>query len=82
MKTALFLVGPVLALALVPLTVVVPRAYATGPFEAGYNMAKFDHLHNKSFSYSCSPNNGDTYCAAYKVGYGAGWDAARAGWFG
>ena len=64
MKTALFLIGPVLVLVLVPLTVVIPRAYATGPYEAGYNIAKFDYLHNKSYSYSRSPNNGDMYCAA------------------
>jgi hypothetical protein len=82
MKTVLFLIGPVLVLVLLPLTVVIPRAYATGPYEAGYNTAKFDYLHNKSYSYSCSPNNGDTYCAAYKVGYSAGWDVAPAGWFG
>jgi hypothetical protein len=82
MKTALFLIVPVLVLVLAPLTVVIPGAYSIGPYEAGYNTAKFDYLHNKSYSYSCSPNNGDTYCAAYKVGYDGGWDVARAGWFG
>ena len=60
----------------------IPGAYATRPLEAGYNTAKFDYLLNKSYHYSCSPNNGDIYCADVKAGYGAGLDVARAGWFG
>jgi hypothetical protein len=41
-------------------------------------LAHFDFLHNRAYSDSCDPNNGDAYCAAYKIGYYAGWNAANA----
>ena len=54
-----------------------PCAYADDPsYTQGYNVAKFDFLHNRAYDDSCSPNNGDAFCAGYKVGYYAGWHAA------
>ena len=82
MKTALFWIVPVIVLVLLPLTGVIPRAYATGSYEAGYNTAKFDYLHNQSYSYPALLTTETPTAPAYKVGYGAGWDVARAGWFG
>jgi hypothetical protein len=60
----------------------IPYVYAINPYEAGYNMAKYQYEHNKPYNYSCSPSNGKVYCEAYKVGYDSGWDVARVGWFG
>jgi len=60
----------------------IPHVYAIGSYQAGYNAAKSEFLHNKSYSYSCSPTNGKAYCEEFKVGYDSGWDVARVGWFG
>jgi hypothetical protein len=78
MKTA-FLIIPVIALMLAFVTTsIASRAYADDPsYTQGYNIAKFDFLHNRAYDDSCSPNNGDAFCAGYKVGYYAGWNAAN-----
>jgi hypothetical protein len=76
MKTALFLLVPVLVLVLTPLTVVMSQAYATGPYDDGYNTAKFDFLHHKSYNDSCY-----TDCTVYKVGYSEAWNTLN-GWLG
>jgi len=69
-------------LGLMLLMIFIPDVYSINPYEAGYNMAKNEYLHNKSYNYSCPPSSGKAYCDAYKVGYDSGWDVARAGWFG
>ena len=46
-----------------------PRTYATGPYDDGYNTAKFDFLHHKSYSDSCH-----TDCTGYKLGYSEAWN--------
>ena len=76
MKTALFLLVPVLVLVLAPLTVVMPHAYATGPYDDGYKTAKFDFLHHKSYNDSCH-----TDCTQYRVGYSEAWNTLN-GWLG
>ncbi|MDQ6862843.1 MAG: hypothetical protein M3044_03370 [Thermoproteota archaeon] len=76
MKTALFLLVPVLVLVLAPLTVVMPRAFATGPYDDGYNTAKFDFLHHRSYSDSCH-----TDCTQYRLGYSEAWNTLN-GWLG
>ena len=76
MKTTLFLLLAVLVLVLPALTVVMPRAYATGPYDGGYNTAKFDFLHHKSYNDSCH-----TDCTLYKLGYSEGWNTVN-GWLG
>jgi hypothetical protein len=72
------LIAPVIALILAAVTTsIASRAYADDPsYTQGYNVAKFDFLHNRAYDDSCSPNNGDAFCAGYKVGYYAGWHAA------
>ena len=76
MKTELFLLVPILVLVLAPLTVVMPRAYATGPYDDGYNTAKFDFLHHKSYSDSCHNN-----CTQFRLGYSEAWNTLN-GWLG
>ncbi|MDQ6866426.1 MAG: hypothetical protein M3044_21685 [Thermoproteota archaeon] len=76
MKTALFLLVPVLVLVLAPLTVIMPQAYATGPYDDGYKTAKFDFLHNKSYNDACY-----TDCTLYKLGYSEAWNTLN-GWLG
>ncbi len=76
MKTTLFLLLAVLVLVLAALTVVMPRAYATGPYDGGYNTAKFDFLHHKSYNDSCHKD-----CTLYKLGYSEGWNTVN-GWLG
>jgi hypothetical protein len=57
----------------------IMRAFAADDAQTqGYNLAKFDFLHNRAYDASCDPNNGDAFCAAYKIGYYAGWNAANA----
>jgi hypothetical protein len=71
------LMAPVLLLLAAVMTSIEQRAYADDPsYTQGYNVAKFDFLHNRAYDDSCSPNNGDAFCAGYKVGYYAGWHAA------
>ena len=76
MKPALFLLVPVLVLVLAPLTVVMPQAYATGPYDDGYSTAKVDFLHHKSYNDSCH-----TDCTQYKLGYSEAWNTLN-GWLG
>lgn len=60
------------------LTTVASKAFADDAQTQGYNVGKFDFLHNLPYSDSCDPNNGDAFCALYKAGYFAGWHAADA----
>ena len=53
-----------------------PLAYATGTYDEGYNSAKFDFLHHKSYNDSCH-----TDCTLYKVGYSEEWNTLN-GWLG
>jgi hypothetical protein len=76
MKTALFLLVPVLVLVLAPSTVVMPQAHATGPYDDGYNTAKFDFLHHKSYNDACYTDR-----TLYKVGYSEAWNTLN-GWLG
>jgi hypothetical protein len=76
MKTALFLLVPILVLVLAPLAVVMAQAYTTGPYDDGYNTARFDFLHHKSYNDSCH-----TDCTVYKVGYSEAWNTLN-GWLG
>ncbi|MGB7954720.1 MAG: hypothetical protein WCF23_12145 [Candidatus Nitrosopolaris sp.] len=76
MRPALFLLVPVLGLVLAPLTVVMPQAYATGPYDDGYSTAKVDFLHHKSYNDSCH-----TDCTLYKLGYSEAWNTLN-GWLG
>jgi len=76
MKTALFLLIPLLVLVLVPLMVVMSRAYAAGQYDDGYNTAKFDFLHHRSYSDSCHAD-----CTQYKLGYSEAWNTLN-GWLG
>jgi hypothetical protein len=76
MKTALFLIVTVLVLLLASLTIVIPRTYATGPYDDGYNAAKFDFLHHKSYSDFCH-----TDCTLYRLGYSEAWNTLN-GWLG
>lgn len=54
------------------------KAYGGGDgFWTGYQNGKDDRLHGYRYNDYCSPaRNDDLYCAAYKVGYKAGWEAA------
>ncbi len=76
MKTALFLLAPVLVFVSAPLMVVIPQAYATGPYDDGYNTAKFDFLHHKSYNDSCHID-----CTQYILGYSEAWNTLN-GWLG
>ncbi|HET7147611.1 MAG TPA: hypothetical protein VFI73_03845 [Candidatus Nitrosopolaris sp.] len=77
MKNALsMLVLPVLVIVLAALTVIIPRVHAIGSYEAGYNTAKFDFLHHRSYSDSCHVD-----CTPYKLGYSEAWNTLN-GWLG
>jgi len=76
MKTALFVLIPVLVLILAPLMVIIPQAYATGPYDDGYTKAKFDFLNHKSYNDSCHVD-----CTQYRLGYSEAWNALD-GWLG
>ena len=67
-----------LILVAAPLLVLIgaPLAYAAGPYDDGYNTAKFDFLHHKSYDDSCH-----TYCTLYKLGYSEAWNTLN-GWLG
>lgn len=69
---------PAIAILLAAVTIsIASKAYADDPAQnQGYNTGRFDFLHNRSYDDSCDPNNGDAFCAAYKLGYYAGWNAA------
>jgi hypothetical protein len=72
------LIAPIIAILVGAIsTSIASRAYADDAQTQGYNVAKFDFLHNRAYDNSCDPNNGDTFCAAYKLGYYAGWNAAN-----
>ena len=53
-----------------------PLTYATGPYNDGYNTAKFDFLHHKSYNDSCHLD-----CTCYKLGYFEAWNTLN-GWLG
>lgn len=85
MKEILYMIRNILLILMMgitPLVIYIPHVYAIGSYQAGYDTAKSEYLHNKSYSYSCSPANGKAYCEEFKVGYDSGWDVARVGWFG
>ena len=48
--------------------------------DIGYQAGRSDRLNNEPYDDDCDPNNSspnpDLYCAAYIVGYSAGWNAA------
>jgi len=74
------LIVPVIAILFGAVTIsIASRVFADDSAQTqGWNVAHFDFLHNRPYSDSCDPNNGDAFCAAYKVGYYAGWNAANA----
>lgn len=43
----------------------------------GYAKGHADFLNGASNNNSCNPVYGDAYCAAYEIGYAAGWTAAH-----
>ena len=70
-KTQLILVAA-------PLLVLIgaPLAYADASYDMGYNAAKFDFLHHKSYNDSCL-----TDCTPYRLGYSEAWNTLN-GWLG
>lgn len=80
MNKAILIVSPIAILLVGAVTIsIASRAYADDSAQTqGWNIAHFDFLHNRAYSDSCDPNNGDAFCAAYKIGYYAGWNAANA----
>ena len=67
-----------LILVVTPLLVLIgaPLAYADASYDMGYNAAKFDFLHHKSYDDSCHPD-----CTQYKLGYSEAWNTLN-GWLG
>ena len=57
-ENGIILANTIVVLVLATLTVVMPRAFATGPYDDGYNTAKFDFLHHRSYSDSCHTDYG------------------------
>ena len=53
-----------------------PLAYAKGTYDDGYNKAKFDFLHHKSYDDSCHTDG-----TQYKLGYSEEWNTLN-GWLG
>lgn len=80
MNKAILIVSPIAILLVGAVTIsIASRAYADDSAQTqGWNIAHFDFLQNRAYSDSCDPNNGDAFCAAYKIGYYAGWNAANA----
>ena len=62
------LIAPIIAILVGAIsTSIASRAYADDAQTQGYNVAKFDFLHNRAYDNSCDPNNGDAFCAAYRA---------------
>jgi hypothetical protein len=61
---------------------IVQHAEASSAFNNGYDEGREDALDDNEKNASCDPYNSDSnpdaYCALYKIGYEAGWAAARA----
>lgn len=51
-------------------------SYADG-YELGKNNGRDDYRSGNSHDSKCPPNDSLAWCAGYKVGYEAGWFAAR-----
>jgi hypothetical protein len=43
-------------------------------WKAGWKEGKNDYLNGDERAYDCSSDMGDSYCEAYRTGYGIGWD--------
>jgi hypothetical protein len=61
-----------------PFFLQIQKAYGgEDGFWTGYQNGKDDRLDRYGYNDYCSPaRNDDLYCAAYKIGYKAGWEAA------
>jgi hypothetical protein len=75
LSIATFVVVPVIAI-LLGMVVATQPAFAYTSFDYGYYSGRAAYLDGNVFNSYCNPNYGDSYCAGYKLGYHAGWDAA------
>ena len=60
---------------------IVQHAEASSALNEGYNTGRNDYLNGNMKDTYCDPDtsdsNPDAYCFQYKIGYEAGWAAAR-----
>ncbi len=75
----LIVIGIILASLLLasPFFLKIQEVYGQEMHDEGYDDGREDRINGRSYNDYCSPSlNNDLGCAAYKVGYSLGWNAA------